>query len=665
MSSRFAGALAGALLLLAAAATARASGGPEELTFRAGKVEAGADLLKIELKDDVVITFGRARIESQALRLERRPDGGAVVEGEARLWFCPCPDPPIAIAFAGGEAFPEGDITLRFPRLEVLGLPVFALPWIWVRAPHQIGLLPPFVAWRGASGLLAGTGVHVPWMGEGGAPRVFEATTAGYFTKGGVEVGARLETPSTTTRATFDWLRRARVELSAQGHFPARGGASDEGLGAGGLSDAGAAWDIDAIRGDSARARTLSLEAAAKPFDAMAAETSLRIGRASVTGFLSTGVIARAYRGDGRVAGGPSATFALGGPLSSRGAWDALLTGAVLRDDQTDAAVALALASVGTELNFHPGPLEVRVSSRERVRAASRATDPSADAAASARLDVGLPLARSFGNQPGDAPLVHIIEPSLEAQGAIALGRGTFFREHWDAAPRFLWTSAAAISTSLGTYTGSGARIALRAGFAGLNKTIPRPAAHALAAAQTPWLSGDLEAALVPPGSPTDPGPFNPSSGEPLPISYALLARARAGPPGGIELRADLAAMSGAEASLARIFAGGTASGPYAAELLYLAEDGISGAASLAIPWTQWLRTSARAAADFTAERLLAVGLGVELKHPCGCASLTALGAYRAGRDGIDAIISLDIGIGASTPERARRAEPPPPSPSN
>jgi hypothetical protein len=440
------------------------------------------------------------------------------------------------------------------------------------------------------------------------------------------------------------------VELSAQGFWRPDLNAAGANRADGDLYRAGAAWDLDAIRGDSARARTAGLTAAARPYDSLAAETSLRIGNRSTSGFLSTDIAGRAWRGDGRIAGGPGATLSLSGPLSGRGAWDALFTGSVLRDDQTEAAVALAQGSLGAEMTFRPGPLEVRLSTRERVRAASRDPNASADAAASARLGVGLPLVQRFGGPP--APLVHLIEPALEAQAAVEHGRGSFFRSQWPSDPRFLWTAAAGISTSLGAPAGSGARAGLRAGLVGLDRAGARAAGHALAAAQTSWISGDLEAAFIPGGSAGAPAlPFSAPTDSST-SSYAVLARLRAGPPGGIELRADLAAQGGAEASAARIFSGGAAAGPFAGELPYLAADGLSGLASLAVPWTRWLRTSASAAADITAERLLAIGFGVEIEHPCGCASISASGAHRAGREGIDAILSIDLT--AASPERPR-----------
>ncbi|MCK6587175.1 MAG: hypothetical protein L6Q76_06275 [Polyangiaceae bacterium] len=616
--------------------SARASGAPENLTFRAQKAETDADMGHVTLEGDVEIVFGRARVVSDALRLVRTPGGGAIFDGEARLAFCPCPDPPAAIAFAGGEVFPEGDLTLRFPRLELFGLPVFALPWIWIRAPHQVGIFPPSIAWRGDDGLILGSGMHVPWAGEDGEPRVFQATAAGYL-KGGVEVGVAYEGPSSQARAALDWYRDPRVELFARGFRrfdlnPNGNAAGGDSRDEGDFYKAGAAWDVDAIRGDWARARTVDLSAAARPYDSMAAETSLRIGNRAASGFLSTFMTGRAWRGDGRIAGGPGASLSLSGPLSRRGAWDALIMGSVLRDDQMDSAAGLGIGLLGAEMTLRPGPFQVRLSSRERVQAATRGPDASLSAGASAGASIGLPLIRRFGDvdeRPGS--LVHVIEPSLEAQAAAEHGHTSLFRSQWDAGAHFLWKTAASLATSWENSTGSGASVGLRAGLVGLDR--PRAAGRAVAAARTLWFSGDLEAALIPGGSAA---------------SYAVLARFRAGPPGGIELRADVAVEGGSEAAAARVFSGDPGAIFFATDRLdYLVTEGLSGSSTLSIPWTRWLRTRASAAADFTAERLLAIGLGVEIEHPCGCISISASGAHRAGREGVDAIVSLGL-----TPDR-------------
>jgi hypothetical protein len=631
-------------------------------------------LRELSLEDDVVVSLGRARIESDAVRLRLEPEGGAVVEGEARLAFCPCPEPPVAIAFSGGSVDPGGDITLRFPRLEVLGVPIFVLPWIWIRPPHRVGLLPPQIAWRGADGLLVGTGAHVPWVGGDGAPRVVEVTAAGYV-QGGVEIGGRLETPSSTTRITWDWLRGSRVEVDARGFYPAtmpfaRGG------------QAGAAWDVDVLQGDRARARSPSLEVASKPFDALAAETSLRLGSdgGRVSGLVATGLSGRAWRGDGRAAVGPTGALELGGPLGAHGAWDGSLGGAVLRDSRlyemglpiepgstptssregSDGAVPLAVGLLGAELNVRPGPFELRVSTRERVRAASRGVDGSVDVAASGRVEVGVPLARRFGKE---APLIHVIEPALEAQAAALHARGSFFQElearaaDEGALTIARWIAAAKITSSLGRYAGPSGRASVRAGFLGWRAEEARAVVHASAAARTGWLAGDLEGAVV--GGDT--------TGGAAAYGYALLARARAGPEGGVMVRAEVSAQGGAGASegasapVARALAGG-AGGPYAGELAFLAMDGWTGGAGLTIPWSPWLRTSGRAVGDLTGARLLAAGGVLEITHPCGCFALAAAGGYRFGREGIDATLTIDLmPTPPMSPSRAAGSPPPPP----
>src|SRR5262245_13732646 len=191
-----------AVAVTLAPAGARAQSIADTLAFSAGDVQADPHLRELTQRDHVAVTYGRYRIVSDDLHLALTP-GGILVDGEGRVAFCPCPDPPVAIAFSGGRVAPPGDLLVRFPRLEVLGLPVMALPWIWIRAPDRIGLLPPMVAWRGDDGLLAGAGAHLPWRGSDGALRTLDVRAGGYF-EGGAEVSTALDTPTSTTRASID-----------------------------------------------------------------------------------------------------------------------------------------------------------------------------------------------------------------------------------------------------------------------------------------------------------------------------------------------------------------------------------------------------------------------------------------------------------------------------
>ena len=228
------------------------------------------------------MTYGRYRIESESLRLRLTPRG-IYVDGSGRVAFCPCAEPPVAIAFSGGRVAPPGDLFVTLPRLEVFGLPVFALPWLWIRAPNRVGLLPPVVAWRGDDGLLAGAGVHLPWRRSDGL-RFVDVSAAGYV-EGGAEIGVRAETPRSTTRFVRDHLVDDRVVLDARGSRPVEA-----------PEVVSVAWEVDAIRGGRGRRGTIDLAAAAEPFDVAAAEANARVGSALV----GSGLRARGFRSEGR-----------------------------------------------------------------------------------------------------------------------------------------------------------------------------------------------------------------------------------------------------------------------------------------------------------------------------------------------------------------------------
>ncbi len=252
----------------------------------------------------------RYRLRAERLRLHL--DGSAVVfSGDARAALCPCPDPPLTFLASGGRFEPPGDLVLRYPRLAVAGVPVFALPWLWLRAPDQIGILPPLVAVRGGDGLLLGSGVHLPWRGAGGALEGVDLLAGGYV-KGGAEVGAHLVTAGSDTRVTADLVQGTRVAVEGRGTLLAEG-----------PRGVGVAWTLGAIRGDRARSGTVDLSAAARPFDTAAAEVSWRAEAGPVSAVVAGGAVARASRGEGPIAAGPRATLALGGPIGALGSWSA------------------------------------------------------------------------------------------------------------------------------------------------------------------------------------------------------------------------------------------------------------------------------------------------------------------------------------------------------
>src|SRR5262249_21680488 len=136
-----------------------------------------------------------------ALKLRRTPHG-IDVEGTGRLAFCQCLGTPIAVGFDGAIVAPPGDLVLRHPRLEVLGIPIFWFPYFWLRSPQRFGVLAPDLACRGADGFFAGGGIHLPWGPDD--PNAALDVRAGAYFRGGSAYEMYLRTPASQTRVRYD-----------------------------------------------------------------------------------------------------------------------------------------------------------------------------------------------------------------------------------------------------------------------------------------------------------------------------------------------------------------------------------------------------------------------------------------------------------------------------
>jgi len=247
---------------------ARAQTEKPELSFSADQVEGDVRLRELSLRGNVVVTYERFRLTSPSLSLHRS-GRGIEVTGPGEVVFCPCPNPPVSIGFAGGVVAPPADLILEKPTLRVAGWTVFALPWFWMRAPTRPGILPPNIAYRGADGLLIGEGVHLPWK-DGDDYDQLDITAAGYV-KGGFELVTRFWTPRSTNRIRWDHLHGDHLAVTAQGSYP--------------LAETGAvAWDIDAIRGARARSAALTLDEAARGYDRAGGQTIFGAERAPRVG---------------------------------------------------------------------------------------------------------------------------------------------------------------------------------------------------------------------------------------------------------------------------------------------------------------------------------------------------------------------------------------------
>ncbi len=545
-----------AVLTLAPAALADPPPPAEgHLTFRADHLEGDTALGQLTLSGHVALAYDRYRLAADRLFLTL--DHGALsFDGEARAAFCPCPDPPLTFLASGGRLYPSSDVFLRFPRVAVGGVPVLALPFLWLRAPDEVGLLPPIVSLRGADGLLLGSGVRLPWHGPGGVIEALDLSAGGY-TAGGAELGARLTTAGGTLGVMADLVNGTRVALDGAGAL---------------LPDlstrVGVAYAIDAIRGDRARSGTVDLSAAALPFDTAAAEASLRGNLGPASAIVAGGAVARAVRGEGPIAAGPRTTIALGGPLGAVGSWSAGAAGVVLGGGSSDGgALPMGSASLGAEVDARPGPFELRASARARGRFADdgEPSGPSDEAAAAARLDLELPLSRAFPGAPGEAPLIHGISPSITLRGALASQSGPFFVPIGGVVPTASWIAAAGVGSTLGRAAGASLRADLHAGAAG-SAAGTDALAHARLAADAHLAAATLEAAAVDDAAGTTRG-------------AAFLGRLRIGPATGLWLRLDAAAQTGGDAGEARAVAAGAWAALPGDDLAYLSAPGWTGGA--------------------------------------------------------------------------------------
>ncbi len=626
-----------ALAALLAAASARpASAEPAEprVDLHAGTVDLERGIRELRLRRNVVVTFDRFRLTSQDLRLRLPEAGGLEADGPGRVALCLCPDPPVAFAFERLSLSPAGDLRATWPRVEAFGVPVIVAPWIWIRPPDRVGILPPIVAWRGDGGLLLGGGVHLPWRAAVVGAGALDLTAAG-FTRGGVAIGARARTPTTRARVEGDRLGGDRLLVEARGVLAAPWAGPS-------AAAVRVAWDVDAIRGARARAGTIALDPAARPLDAAVVEASARGGLGhGAAAFGGAGVAAIAARGLGPIAVGPVATAAAGGPLGRAGAWSALATGfAAAGDAVGDATLPVARAALDAEVAPRAGPFAIRITTRESARFAGRGasiepvTAPraplspsaSADAVASGRVAVGLPLVRAFDAPLGEAPLVHRVEPVVEARGALAAGHGSFFAPIGGALPPASYVIDGGVATSIGRWGGAAVTLDARVGAFG-DGAAPRPVAHGRLGASAPVVGASVEAAVT--------------GGQPA--GAAIVGRGRLGRVDRLRLIGEVAALGGAGAREARGVAGGTAAWGPGDALAYAAGSGVWGRAGAVVPVAPTVTARLAADADLGAPALLAVRGELGWRHPCGCLGVTAIGAGRDGRPGVDAWLEIEL----------------------
>lgn len=581
---------------------------PPVVAFEADRVDADAELRDVTLSGHVRLARAPFVVRADRLRVVRRPDGRLEVVGPLVLSPCPCDDPPLSFGVDRAVLDEDGSATLVGARVLLFGREVLPVPRLWLRAPDRVGLLPPGLAWRGAQGPLASVGVHVPLapLGE----RAHLDVRPGVYLRGGHELAATVADDDTRARASVRWDRMGGDLVAVEGEGATRG--RDR-----------VAFRVDAVRGERARSGSLSLDAAARAYDRAdvlaSAELPLRP---------SLGLRMIAPRGIGPVTWGPRVALGQGAAL---GPLAVLVTAEGGTLAGPDGATHLGRLDVDAASATWLGVARASAAARGSAAGFLSPRAGASDLAATARVGLGLPLARRHGDA------LSTIEPGLRVTAAAARVEG----ERDDAPGRPLARGsgsavipAVALATGLGAVDGDAARLDLSAGALAEAGAAVTPAFRAELAADAALARVRAEgAALGLRGWMRGHGGADDGA--------VALATASLGPRRGPTVGGGVEGLVSASPLAARALA------PELSPLSsgWLQVPGWTGRLDAGVPLTGTgsLRVGAEAYWDLSAGERLAERLTLGYAHPCGCLAAFASAGHRRGRDGVDAALTLGL----------------------
>ena len=605
---------AGALPLLLVVATHTSPAVAEQghgttthwVEFEAGVVEVDGELTRIELLDDVAVTSGRFLLTGEHLVLTRGPRG-VEVDGKGRVAMCPCDDPPVAVGFRAATIAPPTDLVLERATLRVGGVPVAAVPWLWLRSPRRLGILPPQLSWRAEDGLFGGAGVHVPLEPEDRSGRDFLDMRLGGYARPGFEARVDLLRRQHVMRARLDHVGATLLDL--------------EGHGVSGPF----AWRTDALRGPRANRGTPDLSRAVRRHDRL----RVGVGRADATWVGGVGMRSELVRAPPGAAGGgtsfddlgvsgPHAALGLSRPLAGSGAVRAGVDVRTLANSEIG-DTSLVGERVGLRIAARPGPMDLVLDVGQDLLAVVTELDESALFASLGRLTVSAPLVREFGASPD--PLVHWFEPGVVLQGGIDHAEGPI-ADGAEFGP--LAGGVVRLQTALGhRFRRSAGDLVLDGG--AVSDGGP---ARAIARAEA-----RCSAALVGLGATVA---WDPGSAE----DVVVLGRGRVGRLDRVHLGAWVDGSAGEQPLIGRWVSTSADERPLAE---WFDQDGWSAGGSIGLPVSRSVVVSSRVIYDLTRERLLAVRGGLRYLHPCHCVAVDGFATRRVGRDGLDLWVALDL----------------------
>jgi hypothetical protein len=566
--------------------------------FSARHLDVDAELGELSLSGDVVVTVGRYRLGGDRVRLQRGPRGISV-EGGGDIAFCSCDRPPVTLGYSSVTIAPPSDVLIKHAVLRAGPVPLFWLPYLWLRSPDRLALIFPSAEWRGDDGLLLGSGLHIPFESNQGRPaaRALDIGAFGYV-NGGARLEARLLTPQSTSVVSWDHLNDSALTIDA--HAAVSG-------------EAPAIWayDFDASRGARGRSSLSSLEAAARRYD------HARVGVGSTGSVLfGAGLAADGVRGarlTEPLSLGPYAELSTSGSLGKSssyafdlGAASAFAAGEPrLGNGETRSIQRLSLESAQLL-----GPALARASAFEQGEVVSFPSQAVAKLRAGAGVAVSLPLIRRYTS------LTHFVGPEILAR---------LERQYWDDQAQNAFVATGGLATALGNGPrGNAARLRVAAGAAGDTQDA-EPLVEAT-------LSGDsrfLGIRVV-------------GQAEPRTRQGEGSARVRLGARGGTTLVGYAEARTDEALADARLAAQGELL-PRWNELGALDREGLTTGAELTLALGPAVTLGGGVDADPLESELLGVRSFARYRHPCGCFAVAGMGSARQGRGGLDASLHVDL----------------------
>lgn len=574
----------------------------QQVEFRADRLEFSPSSDELLLEGNVDVQVDRYRLTSDRLELSRGPRG-IIVDGRGRVAFCPCPNPPLTVGFRSALVAPPTDLILKQPVVRVGPVPIFWLPYLWLRSKTRIGMLPLIVGYRGPDGFVAGTGMHVPFGRDDGAP-MLDISAAGYV-KGGVDGRLKLTTSRSATTIRWDHLHRDLLSIQARGAETAPSGGV-------------VAWNVDAWRGERVLGGPLLLEQAAARFD----RGIVSAGRSTSSVTSGLAVRADAVRAgplDRVDAVGPSPFAGVALPMGEIGTFDASVVAQSIGGASGDETNISHNGAVAFEAR--PGPLSLSAVAHSRFDASLLTDAVHTGEAGGFEGRLGLPLSRTFGDGPD--PLQHWVTPDIEAGGGWAHAQQGLVAPWLHPDGAFIHSSGG-ITTTLGRYgSRRAATLELRGGTVGTPDRLASAASTRLVG-RSDTFAFSVDGGLVDLSHP----------------SLSVLSTARVGRLDSWHVGARAQGRRGRAAARARLLDRG---GWQVVRAPWLARDGWTWGAFAGASWSDWLATALDADFDQSRKELLGVRGSIAYRHPCGCVALTAWAGHRLGRRGADTWLTVDL----------------------